>query len=319
MIVKTGIGQLLIVTALMSVSFGAGMFLSARDFPVEQARDIVALQARIEQLERELQARDRQDRLLQSDRRDMLPSDPSANISGSGGGLLVEESETFVSDAERLARAREDIWSDMHQDRMRAIETLIRLSPAEAVDVIRMIMAQSHDGGDLSLVVFSLRNLADNQYLLNVDLKEFYNSGDEQLQRAAAEVLAQRGDDSLQRRYINEQSAIASQHTDPVRRAEAVQKLTAFGKNPQAASKILPLLEDPDGYVRLKAVSALAYAGDHSNIPAVQALLNDQVVAVRRRAEEVIGALYSSDSPGLILVPPPRTVIDRVQAEFQPN
>ncbi|HEX7027715.1 MAG TPA: HEAT repeat domain-containing protein [Gammaproteobacteria bacterium] len=317
MIAKTSIGRLVIVMGLMSVSFYAGIFLSGRDFRHEQARYVASLQTRIEQLERELQTREREDRLLQSSRQTMPPLEPSANMSESGEGLLVSESETSpVSDAERLARAREDVWSDAQQDRMRAIETLIRLSPAEAVDVIRMIMSQSHDGEDVSLVVSSLRALVDNQYLLNVDLKEIYNSGDEQLQRVAADALAQRGDDSLQRRYIDEQYAIATQHTDSVRRAEAVQKLTAFGKNPQAASRILPLLEDHDSYVRLKAVSALAYAGEHSDIPAVQALLDDEVAAVRQRAEEVIGALNRSDSLGLILVPPPRMSADGAPAEY---
>jgi hypothetical protein len=310
MLAKTGIKQTFIVLALLGMSFYAGVFWSGTgNHGRQQAGEVSALKSRLEQLEGQLQAHDRESRLLRADCQATL-LEQSTNSSGAGELFAAAEPEPFSNDAERLSRAREDLWSDAPLDRIHALETLIKLSPAEAVDAIRLIMSQAGGGEDVALVASSLRYLADNQYLLNADLKQFYNSGDERLQREAANVLAQRGDDSLQQRYINQQYAIASQATDPVRRAEAVQKLTVFGKNPHAVSRILPLLEDSDSFVRLKAVSALAYTGDYSVIPAVQALLNDDVAAVRQRAEEVISALNRSDDAGLILIPPPRAIPD---------
>lgn len=306
MIQPTSIKRILIIAALMGLSFYGGVL--RHDGGHSKGRDTRALEARIAQLEMELQTLERQNQVLQAGRQ-VLPAKTQSTEPVNEHDISSAE-KSAPSEADNLAWARDAIWSEDVNEKMRAIETLIRLSPAEAVDAIRLIMSQAGNDRDVSVVALNLHSLADNQYLLNADLKQFYNSGDEQLQRAAAGVLAQRGDDSLEQRYINEQYTIASQDTDPARRAEAVQKLIAFGKNPHAASRVLSLLEDPDNLVRLKAVTALAYAGDESDISALQPLLNDDVAAVRQRAEEVMGVLMRNTGSGLILIPPPRMTAD---------
>lgn len=310
MIQPTNIKHILFVAALMGISFYAGMFWKSdgHSGPSKNA-NVPALESRIAQLETELQTLAQQNQALQVGRSE-LPASIQSSDSANERDTASFVEQPGSGDAEGLAWARDAIWSENANEKLRAIEALIRLSPAEAVDAIRLIMAQAGDGQDVSLVALSLRNLANNQYLLNADLKQFYSSGDEQLQREAAGVLAQRGDESLEQRYINEQYAIASQDADPMKRAQAVQKLTAFGKNPYAASRILPLLADSDSHVRLKAVSALAYTGDYSNIAAVQSMLNDDVAAIRQRAEEVISVLTRNTGSGLILIPPPRVIAD---------
>lgn len=313
MILPVSTRRILLVVTLMGLSFSAGMLWRGDGQSADQ--DAPALKARIAQLETELRTLDQQNEVLQAGRQALLAAAQSTDPANQPDVFSAEQSPP--TEAENLAWAREAIWSENAGDKLRAFETLIRLSPAEAVDAIRLIMSQAADEQDISLVGSSIRQLVNNQYLLNADLKQFYNSGDEQLQRAAADALAQRGDDSLQQRYINEQFAIASQNGNSTKRAEAVQKLTAFGRNPYAVSRILPMLEDSDSLVRLKAVSALAYTGDDSNIPAVQALLNDGVAAIRQRAEEVIGVLTGNNSgPGLILIPPPRIIADGLPEEL---
>lgn len=306
MILPTSAKRVLFVAALTGLSFYAGVLWRGEGHPKD--RGAAAPEARIARLKTELQSLRRQNQALQAGRQALLAAAQPADPADERDDLFAEQ--PAPSEAENLAWAREAIWSENINEKMRAIETLIRLSPSEAVDALRLIMSQAADEQDISLVASSLHYLANNQYLLNADLKQFYNSGNEQLQRAAAGTLAQRGDDSLQQRYIDEQYVIAAQDTDPKRRAEAVQKLIAFGKNPHAASRIRSLLEDPDSFVRLKAATALAYAGDESDIPALQPLLNDHVAAIRQRAEEAMGVLTRNTGSGLILIPPPRMAAD---------
>lgn len=201
--------------------------------------------------------------------------------------------------------ARENIWSQRPSDRIRAMTALINLNPSEAVDAARTLISLHDKPYNIALVGYAVLHLQDSDAALqNDDLYSFYQNGDTALQMMTATMLANRGDDTLLRDYVDARASDL-RSKDAQLRARAVESIGYFQKNEYAARQILPLLNDEATEVRLQAVQALAYCGDKTHIKAVEQLLRQESDEnIRQSARSAIEALREDGASGRMRIRP---------------
>lgn len=219
--------------------------------------------------------------------------------------------QTDKSDCERtqlqnelsacLGWAQEALVSENYHHRIQAMLILTRVNPAEAVDLMRMLVTLIEDDNHAALVGFGIRQLVnDSVYLSDSDLNIFYEYGDNALKLISASVLAQRGDDGLIRKYIDSnQSALFS---DAATHKQFLQNLSAFGGSAYAAETVLPSLKEGNSELRLQALQSLIEIGKPESIEPIKALYIDEVKAVRDKAKEAVEILSNARSSRKIVL-----------------
>jgi hypothetical protein len=117
----------------------------------------------------------------------------------------------------------------------------------------------------------------------------YHNQSDPDLKRVAAQVLAQRGNDTLlEDQVAKAQIKLKSSHARD--RQDALVQLAKL-RNVKAADAIVPLLHDPDTDVRLDALLALRNNGNSLNVGHVEMMRSDPSPAVRSLANDVASDL----------------------------
>jgi len=130
----------------------------------------------------------------------------------------------------------------------------------------------------------------DRDHLPDGALESIYNSqNDPDLKRVVAQVLSQRGNDTLLEDQIAKAQA-KLKSSQPRDRQDALVQLAKL-RNVKAADAILPLLHDPDTDVKLDALLALRNNGNALNAGYVEMLRNDPNPAVRSLANDVASDL----------------------------
>jgi len=160
----------------------------------------------------------------------------------------------------------------------------------------------SADPGNVAVISKSIFDLASNRETLpDYMLQTMYsNQTDPDLKRVIAQVLSNRGNNTLIENQITEaQSRLKS--ANPTERQSALTNL-AKTHSSNAADAIAPLLNDSNVDVKLDALLALRATGNQTHISFVQNLVNDPDPSVSSLAKEVIGDLRNlSDSARTML------------------
>jgi hypothetical protein len=171
------------------------------------------------------------------------------------------------------------------------LSNLALTNPSEAATLLQSLAENNRDNKNSPVIARGVYDLSkDSQSLPNDLLTSIYsNQTDVDVKRVSAQVLAQRGDNSLLEKYIAE-SASSFTHEDPSERSAALHALSKTGSK-LAAGAIQPLLKDPDASVRVDALLALRATGNQSHINGVKHLLNDPDENVRDLARDVIDNL----------------------------
>jgi hypothetical protein len=152
-------------------------------------------------------------------------------------------------------------------------------------------LADNPDKAKIAIVSKSIFDMANNRdYLPDYALQAIYNKqSDPDLRRVIAQVLSQRGNNSLIDNQIGEAQLYLSSH-DPADRQRALASL-AKTHHVSAANSIAPLLQDPDINVKLDALLAIRATGNQTHVHMVEKLLNDPDPAVSSLASDVISNL----------------------------
>jgi hypothetical protein len=130
----------------------------------------------------------------------------------------------------------------------------------------------------------------DRDQLPDSALQAIYtNQSDPDLKRVVAQVMSQRGNDTL----LEDQVAKAQAKLKSGQARERQDALLQLAKlrNVKAADAIVPLLHDPDTDVKLDALLALRNNGNALNVGSVEMLRNDPSPAVRSLANDVANDL----------------------------
>lgn len=130
----------------------------------------------------------------------------------------------------------------------------------------------------------------DRGHLPDEALQAIYNNQtDPDLKRIVAQVLSQRGNDSLLNDQVSKaQEKLRSGHSRE--RQDALVQLAKI-RNVKAADAILPFLRDPDINVKLDALLALRNNGNAMNVGYVEMMRNDPNPAVSSLANDVASDL----------------------------
>ena len=130
----------------------------------------------------------------------------------------------------------------------------------------------------------------DREHLPDDALLTIYNNqSDPDLKRVVAQVLSQRGNDTLLDDQVTKaQEMLKSAH--PRDRQDALDQLAKI-RSAKAADVIVPLLRDPDTDVKLDALLALRNNGNALHVGFVEMMRNDPSPAVRSLANDVASDL----------------------------
>ncbi|MES1190077.1 MAG: HEAT repeat domain-containing protein [Steroidobacter sp.] len=130
----------------------------------------------------------------------------------------------------------------------------------------------------------------DREHLPDYALQSIYSTQtDPDLKRVVAQVMAQRGNDTLLNDQV-EQAQAKLKSDQPRDRQDALVQLGKL-RNVKAADAILPYLNDPDVNVRLDALLALRNTGNEQDASYVEMMRNDPNPAVSSLATDVASDL----------------------------
>ena len=226
-------------------------------------------------------------------------------------GLELEETSDLLDSQIKIEQALEHAFSEDVNARIQAIQTLVTLSPIDAVDTIYELL-NNLDSDEISegMAVLGLLSLAnDKEALTNEDLEYIFNSYENDNIRArSARVLAHRGDESLLQDYVKKYEGVLPQDLES--KNKKLMELANL-QSKVALPYISMYLDDADEVIRLTALSAIEMTASAGEIELVRPLLYDSDPAVRQRSEEVINNLLARGKneavPTDILLNPPRT------------
>ena len=215
-----------------------------------------------------------------------------------GGFGAMGEMEGLETTEEKLALARSWLEDDNPMLRFAALRTLTELAPAEAAGAVLAIVESSADdrrgGWMASRAVAMLGDL--ESVSVQSELRQIYDTDNEDVRPSAARALEKQGDDSLMRREVTSATRGLAASDDGLR----VRSIDDLGstRSPLAVPHLMPLLADGNSVVRLRTLDALRQTGDESIIPQVEALLNDPVAHVRERAARTMESLREGNRGG---------------------
>jgi hypothetical protein len=142
---------------------------------------------------------------------------------------------------------------------------------------------------------FILDKARDQEALPDHSLQALYSSqSNPDLKRVIAQVLSQRGNNSLLNSYIAETQA-RLESTQPADRLEALSQLGKLHST-RAVNAIAPFLQDSDSTVKLAALFALRDSGNQQHVSLVENMTHDPDPSVSTLADAVVNSLRSLSS-----------------------
>ena len=185
---------------------------------------------------------------------------------------------------------------------LRDLGTKSESDPRSFSDKVSDLLAGNPTGEKVAIVSKSIVDMVDNREIVpDYMLQSMYNTQtDPDLKRVIAQVLSNRGNNSLMDSQITE-AQLQLKSENPIDRQQALTHL-AKTRSMSAANAITPLLNDPNIDVKLNALLALRATGNQTHVAYVESLANDPDPAVSTLAREVIGDLRNlSDSARTML------------------
>ncbi|HEX2586375.1 MAG TPA: HEAT repeat domain-containing protein [Steroidobacteraceae bacterium] len=260
------------------LTYGASYLIAGNSDPDQK---IALLESRIEGLEASLAT-------AQNELKNTRWSSDASNLAANGKAAeipkRVKDSGTACSDSTVV-------------NNVNSVEILrnLEISPPNDsrsfVERVNGILADNPPKEKIAVATKAIFDMArDRDHLPDDALQTMYhNQSDPDLKRVAAQVLAQRGNDTLlEDQVAKAQVKLKSTHAKD--RQDALVQLAKL-RNIKAADAIVPLLHDPDTDVRLDALLALRNNGNALNVGYVEMLRSDPSPAVRSLANDVASDL----------------------------
>jgi HEAT repeats len=276
----------LFIAALVSGVFSCAIsFLVVKD--VDQNRRIRSLEDTIRSLQSSLAIKEEELRNTRADashHKNITTTTQTKENHPSGIRENRSRRESTADPARGSIQILNDLDSTSETDPRSYAEKLQDLlsgSPTEerAAIASRFIFDKARD--QLGLPDYALQSIYSNQ--TNADLK-----------RVIAQVLSQRGNNSLLNSQIAEaQARLISER--PRDRLEALDQLAKMHTT-KAVEVIAPFLQDPDTTVRLAALFALRDTGNQQHVNLVEAMINDPDPSVSTLALDVLSSLKNLSS-----------------------
>jgi hypothetical protein len=270
---------------LIAILAGLGYFVASDDSAQENDKllqKIANLETQVDQLQRQLAEKQNKGTAF-SNRTLSKDSSPAENINSTleNGSPIRNYSGSGMQEL------------PLEHQTLDQLRNLASTNPSEASAMLRALVEKNRNNENSRVVARGIYDLSkDPESLPNDLLTSIYsNQTDQDVKRISAQVLAQRGDNSLLEKYIAE-GASQITHQDPAERSAALYALSKTGSK-LAATAIQPLLHDPDTSVRMDALLALRSTGNQSHLSGVKQLLNDPDENVRDLARDVIDNLSS--------------------------
>ena len=185
---------------------------------------------------------------------------------------------------------------------LRDLGTKSESDPRSFSDKVSDLLAGNPTGEKVAIVSKSIVDMVDNREIVpDYMLQSMYSTQtDPDLKRVIAQVLSNRGNNSLMDSQITE-AQLQLKSENPIDRQQALTHL-AKTRSMSAANAITPLLNDPNIDVKLNALLALRATGNQTHVAYVEGLANDPDPAVSTLAKEVVGDLRNlSDSARTML------------------
>jgi len=269
----------LLATALVAVVC-SGFIVYLLERRADQERKIQALEATISQLQSALAIRD------------AGPDGPppsAAERKNEPGNAAVDADRT-----EPGAKASEVAVSGNATGSLQILKDLENVSEADSrsyLEKLQELLSGTPTDEEVAIASrFVFNKAGDREGLPDYALQSLYaNQHDADLRRVIAQVLSQRGNNTLLNNQIAETQARLTS-PQPRDRQDALAQLAKLHSS-KAVDAIAPLLQDPDTTVRLEALFALRDTGNQQHVHLVEPLLNDPDPSVRSLAGEVSGSL----------------------------
>lgn len=163
--------------------------------------------------------------------------------------------------------------------------------PRSFSEKVSDLLANDASEDKVAIVSRGIFDLAgDRENLPDYALQSLYNNqSNPDVKRVIAQVLSQRGNNTMMENHIAEaRGALKSEN--PTERQRALQQL-AKTHHVSAATLVAPMLKDGDINVRLDALLALRATGNQSHLALVESLVNDKDEAIRSLATDVASHL----------------------------
>ena len=179
---------------------------------------------------------------------------------------------------------------------LKNLENVSDTDPRSSAEKLQELLADDATEEEAAIASrFIFDKAGDQQALPDYSLQAIYASQtNPDLKRVIAQVMSQRGNDSLlNNRIAEEQARLKSAH--PGDRLDALSQL---GKthSTHAVDAIAPFLQDPDSTVRLAALFALRDTGNQRHANLVEAMINDPDPSVSSLAVNVSSSLKNLSS-----------------------
>ncbi|MES2673139.1 MAG: HEAT repeat domain-containing protein [Pseudomonadota bacterium] len=209
-------------------------------------------------------------------------------------------SESSITDMEMLELALAAEKSNDPALKFDAFNVLVELSPGEAVRLLKNIdLKGKNDPWHAQMLINGMMFLSpDDNYLNAENLKAIYEFDDPNVKKMAAQLLADKGDDSLANEYQEISDAKFSSE-NPAVRLQSLFDITALKKF-NALPQMKIGLKDNDPSVRLQALNLFATYGSDVDVVAVESLINDPHPQVRAQAQLVVKDLWHKNSSGVM-------------------
>jgi len=179
---------------------------------------------------------------------------------------------------------------------LKNLENVSDTDPRSSAEKLQELLADDATEEEAAIASrFIFDKAGDQQALPDYSLQAIYASQtNPDLKRVIAQVMSQRGNDSLlNNRIAEEQARLKSAH--PGDRLDALSQL---GKthSTHAVDAIAPFLQDPDSTVRLAALFALRDTGNQRHANLVESMINDPDPSVSSLAVNVSSSLKNLSS-----------------------
>ena len=204
--------------------------------------------------------------------------------------------DTSISDIELLELARVAIQGDDPALKPEAFDLLINLSQSEAALFLNTLaMEKVSDPYIAQMVIRGMLHFQLEKDLLTDDnIKNLYELDDPIIKKLAAQIMSDRGDNSLADLYVESfDSGFPSKQ--PEVRLQTLFEVSALKKF-NALPQIKTSLKDPDSAIRLQALNFLGAYGNDMDILAAESLLGDSHPQVRAQAQLVVKNLWHKNS-----------------------
>lgn len=275
--------------ALLTFLIGASLSYEINYLMVDQSDQglkILSLENTIKNLEASLSQKDAE---LNNLRLGALRQNGQNKISNAGATTEIFKQ---VSDSERAIAAA--IPSSVLV--LKDLETMSDSDHRSYSEKLNELLSGNASKERIAIASRAIFDMAhDQQNLPDSTLQSIYASqADPDLKRVIAQVLSQRGNNSLLYNQIAEvQGRLKSEH--PGDRQEALSQLAKMHST-KAVDAIVPLLQDPDTNVKLEALFALRDTGNQGHVGFVEMMINDPDPSVRSLAGDVVSNLKNLSS-----------------------